>query len=97
MPDYIITLKIRCRKRTVLQDIERIFKTGRFQERLEFSLSEHINDCLRLAYVDISEVDVSAKFSRRVKKNKNTVAPAPILDKKTTSPQKQKRPHLQSR
>lgn len=67
MPDYTITLKVRCRKRSILQDIDRIFKTGRFQENLEFSLSEGIIDRLRLAYLDVSEVDVSARFSRKRK------------------------------
>lgn len=76
MCDYIITLKVRCRKRTVNQEIERIFKTGRFQESLEFNLSEHITDRLRLAYVDVSEVDVSAKFSKKRVAGKKPVAAA---------------------
>lgn len=76
MAEYVITLKVRCRKRTVAAEIERIFKTGRFQEALEFALSEHITDRLRLAYVDVSEVDVSAKFSKKRVAGKKPVAAA---------------------
>lgn len=69
MPDYTITLKIRSRKRNTLKDIDRIFKTGIFQESFEFAISEHILSRLRLAYLDVSEIDVTAQFRRKRKQS----------------------------
>lgn len=83
MADYVITLKVRCRKRTVSQDIERIVSTGRFQESFEMSISSYLEERLRRAYLDVSDVDISARFSK--KRAAKGVA-GKLSDKKTVKP-----------
>lgn len=75
MPDYIITLKVRCRKRSVLQDIERITSMGRFQESFEFAIANYLEERLRGAYLDVSDVDVSARFNRKRKASVRAIPP----------------------
>jgi hypothetical protein len=77
MPDYTITLKIRSRKRNLLKDIDRIFKTGRFQERFEFVISEYITSNLRLAFLDVSEVDITTRFGRKRKQSQGVATNLP--------------------